>query len=643
MRLLTVDISNFRSIDDLKFPFDHGCQALIGINESGKSNILRALHLLDPTVSTSPGDLRIERYDEPQVKSGYVRFVFELSKPEIDLVWEGVSSHFCTTSINDPVLIDGVVERTMKQWCLSHREGLHRVILPGGGRSNTTWSPKLSERVAEHWYRNRSSESITLPLPGSTAAVVPARGFFRAPPEMSLAESTFEKATLKDITALHTDLVSKHVAANLPKCIFWKYADQYLLPSSIDVASFCAKPDTCIPLKSMFELAGYDAATLGTTLTQAQAQGHHRYVQILEKTASKASDHIRQVWKDYKSVRIRLESHGATLSPVVVDDVVPLDMVNRSDGFKRFVSFLLQVSAKVRTEELKDTLILIDEPEIALHPSGARNLMRELIEIGKTNIVVYSTHSIFMVDKNEIGRHLVVEKKKEVTATWRAERSRIQDEEVLYSAMGYSIFETLKEHNVIFEGWRDKELFRVVAEAMGKADAAIKTRLAGIGMTFAEGVKDVRNVAHFLQLASRACLIISDADKPALQHQKTYRTPGAWGKWKTLKEALPGTTALTGEDFVIRAAVVKRANKFRSAVPNLGALTEEFFNAGEGTVPGMRRWLETSGLLGTHLDESLNDLKGAIFEGLKRNEISDEAEGLVKFVVDYNFDVAQAN
>ena len=268
----------------------------------------------------------------------------------------------------------------------------------------------------------------------------------------------------------------------------------------------------------MFELAGYEISVLAATIETAKTQGHHRYVQILDKAAQAATKHIQSVWKDYKSVQIKWQPNGTSLSPIIVDNVVPLDMANRSDGFKRFVSFLLQVSAKVRTEELQDRLILVDEPEIGLHPTGARSLMRELIEIGKSNTVVYSTHSIFMIDKNEIDRHLVIEKKNEVTSSWRAEKSRIQDEEVLFSAMGYSMFETLKAHNVIFEGWRDKEIFRVIGEAMSKTSKPVKDRLAEIGMTFADGVKDVRNVAHFLQLASRPCLIISDADQVAIEH-----------------------------------------------------------------------------------------------------------------------------
>lgn len=637
MKLIKVDVNNFRSIDDLSLDFVHGCQALIGINESGKSNILRALHLLDPAASTGVKDLRIERHDEDQVKSGYVRFVFELSAAEIEAIWEEVRKLISPDSIDQPMFTKDGIGRTMKEWCLDHPQGLYRITLPDGRRASTTWT--VSEKLAEHWYRNKTDESVSLTRrTGSGSMEVMPRGFVYVPDDSAQTEPKLEKATKDDVTRIYTNLLGEHVARNLPKCIFWKYADEYLLPSSIDVAAFCAKPDSCVPLKSMFELAGYDAATLGATLTEAMGQSHHRYLQILQKTSAKASAHIRQVWKDYKGVQIKLESHGATLSPVVVDEMVPLDMANRSDGFKRFVSFLLQVSAKVRTEELEDSLILIDEPEIALHPSGARNLMRELVQIGETNTVVYSTHSIFMIDKTEIGRHVVVEKKKEVTTTWRADKSRIQDEEVLYSAMGYSIFETLKEFNVIFEGWRDKEIFRVVAESMGKADPAVKARLAEIGMTFADGVKDVKNVSSFLQLASRPCLVLSDADNTALQHQKTYQKSRAWGVWKTLKEILPNTSIVTGEDLVTRAAVVKRANRFRPAITGLGALTEDFFNAGEATLPGLRRWLASSGLSGKiELDDAEHALKNAIVDGLKRNEISDEAEGLVNFVLGYDF------
>lgn len=100
---------------------------------------------------------------------------------------------------------------------------------------------------------------------------------------------------------------------------------------------------------------------------------------------------------------------------------------------------------------------------------------------------------------------------------------------------------------------------------------------------------------------------------------------------------MPSTNASTGEDLLIKAAVVERANKFRGTIQNLDVLTEDFFNAGEATHAGLRRWIACSGLKGKSFDEAMHNLKTAIFDGLKRNEISDQAEELINYVVNYEF------
>jgi predicted ATP-dependent endonuclease of OLD family len=48
MKLTNVEIKNFRSLDKLDFEFNPNCRILVGINESGKSNILKALAMLEP-------------------------------------------------------------------------------------------------------------------------------------------------------------------------------------------------------------------------------------------------------------------------------------------------------------------------------------------------------------------------------------------------------------------------------------------------------------------------------------------------------------------------------------------------------------------------------------------------------------------
>ena len=448
---------------------------------------------------------------------------------------------------------------------------------------------------------------------------------------------TTEPVTPEDLNKEIGALVIERINAELPKCVYWRYSDQYLLPSSLNIDEFIRNTDSCIPLKSMFELAGYIGPQISSIITNTRQQQPHRYLNLLTRVSAAATAHLHSVWSDHKNVKIDLRANGAALIPVIQDDQIPLDMANRSDGFKRLVSFLLQISAKVKTEELENTLILIDEPEIALHPRGAKSLMQELISIGKTNSVVYSTHSIFMIDRDCIDRHVIVEKKNEITTTWRAEKSRVQDEDVLYGAVGYSIFETVNQRNIIFEGWKDKELFRVVRDSMIKVDENLKESFKTIGLTFAEGVKDIKHVTKFLELANRSALVISDGDGAGVSGQKDHKRTNGWGKWVTLNDIYGPGVKVSSEDLLLQVAVVKRANLFRKTFEQLDELNIADFKIGNSTIKTLDIWLKTIALPAEEHKNAMHELKNHLFDKLRRDEIQDEATQLVQFVLDHEF------
>src|SRR5690606_22502428 len=86
----------------------------------------------------------------------------------------------------------------------------------------------------------------------------------------------------------------------------------------------------------------------------------------------------------------------------------------RSDGFKQFVSFLLTIAAENKNEELKNTILLLDEPETHLQPKAQEYLLTQLIGItnnNKNNIVFFATHSNYMIDKKDLGKYYRIEKK----------------------------------------------------------------------------------------------------------------------------------------------------------------------------------------------------------------------------------------
>jgi predicted ATP-dependent endonuclease of OLD family len=61
---------------------DPSCLVLLGVNETGKSNILRALSLLNPNVAISPDDVRQIGSAEDPPRESSVEFFFPLSDEE---------------------------------------------------------------------------------------------------------------------------------------------------------------------------------------------------------------------------------------------------------------------------------------------------------------------------------------------------------------------------------------------------------------------------------------------------------------------------------------------------------------------------------------------------------------------------------
>jgi hypothetical protein len=306
----------------------------------------------------------------------------------------------------------------------------------------------------------------------------------------------------------------------------------------------------------MFDIAGVKNMTSAFEEARKRPTGVRT---LLERVSHKATEHIRRVWDGFASLAIELHENGDRLDCVIRDIHGTFAFHQRSDGFRRFVSFLLMISTRASAGQFKNALLLYDEPDTSLHPSGARQLRDELLRLSKTNQVVFSTHSIFMVDPNEIERHLVVKRSNEVTTVERVEAGNIANEEVLYQAIGHSIFDILKPLNLILEGYRDKQLFDI---ALSASDDATHTFFRKVGRCHAGGVKNIPTVVPMIELADRAFFIVTDGDQVAVSKQQEYRDH--W-RWKTYVEYV-GAPFVTAEDFVqpepLKVAIDAAAEEF---------------------------------------------------------------------------------
>lgn len=638
MYLTHVEIKNFRSIKKLTVRLEIGCQILVGINESGKSNILRALSLLGDEMSPTTRDVRVEgTSDDEPVDFSHVRFSLQLDGQEIENLYDSIKVNFDPKSLHLPFAHRNGESFTLRAFVAERSEGIYTIDCRTLGKTASYWALPKQWEIAPGWKTvdQTPAETVGVDSEGLEHDLSLLKYYNTDSYEYVTSNSSKPDA---DLTAINEEIglaVTKKINHERPKCIYWHYNEQHHLPSQINSLEFASNPDHCIPLRSMFELAGYFGPKIGEIITEAKSLNSHKYAALLMRVAQKATDHLRSVWTDHKTLTIKLDRNGDMIEPIVIDESVPLDFSSRSDGFKRFVSFLLLISAKVKSDLLKDNLILVDEPEAALHPGGARSLMQELIRIGDTNRVVYSTHSIFMIDRENIGRHLIVKRESEITTVATADRSSVQDEEVLFNAIGFSMFEVLKERNVIFEGWRDKRLFEVaLSEKQSKENSKSDKPKLAFGLTHAEGAKDIKNIARFFELAGRKCLIVSDNDEVSNQHKKQYEDDHGYGTWWTYAH-IPSLKAYkTGEDFLEINYLITVANDFRLEQKSLPELKIEDFANCPTKFAVLERWIKAAFTDKANSQKVLHNLKSNLFGStLTPENIVEEYKELVDAVV----------
>lgn len=149
----------------------------------------------------------------------------------------------------------------------------------------------------------------------------------------------------------------------------------------------------------------------------------------------------------------------------------------RSQGFKTFISFIVTISAEVETGNLENYVLILDEPETHLHPSGVKYMRDELLKLSSNNNhVFFATHSIFMIDRSNLRRHIITSKEDERTLLTVVNRNNILQEDVIYQALGTSIDEfSISNYNFLFEGELDVKLFSFFLEhCISKKDNKIK-------------------------------------------------------------------------------------------------------------------------------------------------------------------------
>ena len=533
MRLKRVQIRGFRSIEDMEISFDgSGHKILVGKNESGKSNILNALNLLSGKTMFEHKDMK-ELYDE----TAFVEFDFELDSNEIDKCRTKFLAQF--PSGQDEKLTK---DHTVTSFFEEHSKDILYEVECGKNGRWTSWTLDESLVIEDGWH-SVSPKVLDYELHEKiSAGAYINEGYIQEKlheNDRGVIRNCLSPISLEDVyNFLHQQV--REIAA--PKDFtfpirYWRYAAQeHDLPNRIEREAFSQQPDSCIPLKNMFLLAGIQEKDIHSRISAAHNRGFNKLKSLFDHVNAKTNEYIKNSWKEYNNVEIELRSDGENIAIGIQDTQNIFDFKERSDGFRRLVSFLLLISTELDTGQHPHApLILIDEPETGLHPSSAKDLKYKLIELGKNSTVIYATHSISMIDTENIENNLIISKSKEKTTFAEAKEDGTSPAEIIYQAIGYSVYEELKKRNILLEGYTDKRTFRLFMKGQDWKD---------VGICFTEGGRNLETIISILELGSRKYFVLFDGDEASKRKKKEKGNPDYWYTYKDL-----GSEAISIEDF----------------------------------------------------------------------------------------------
>lgn len=483
MKIDRIEIENFRSIKSEVIKFDHNCLILLGKNEAGKSNILKAIAAVFGKYTVSIKDKR-KKINNEKIDNSYIRAILKISQEDILEILKIIQNKYSNTEL---IEFEGGLD--LKQYIDKYfKEFLIRILILDKSKPFFSYWAMINNKLTKKIYLN-----------GNIFDNIDGIGILQ---------------DNESINSIIFDAIKTQYNSNPYKCNYWKYDSTLLLPNKIIIKDFIVEPDSCEGLYNIFKMC--NRSDIKKEFDEALAQDGD-YYNLLEQISKEVTRIFQKKWQDFKDTKIELYPGEHEIS-IKVTNKAKYSFEDRSDGFKKFISVLLMLSTKSIADEIGEKdIILIDEPDQSLYPTSARYLRDELLRISEKSIVIYSTHSQYMIDSNCIERHLIVEKKNDITTLSKQDlNSPFSNDELLRNAIGVSIFECIKDKNIIFEGWLDKELHNSYCSYNNIKD------FSKYGIVYLHGISGVETLVQLLILANKKFIIVADSDKTSKDKRKDF-------------------------------------------------------------------------------------------------------------------------
>ncbi len=641
MRLSRFRVQNYKIIDDThEVSVDPDVTALVGVNESGKTAILRSIWK-SRNVAGEAFDKQLDypraRYARDRKKGQYVTFLtfavtedeandiaallpFQLDerpeevtlrtwylgedKIDSDILFEERIEQRCKLGSTEAKKIVDSVAAQLTEHAGAGDEIIavaHRTALANLDPQQPVWH-KVNQKALVAF------QAVVHEWIGAAAERAP-----HAEAERNQLDALVAEAGKGDPSAAAREWAEENLPAFIYFDDYGQLETRIHLPTYIEQSKEKHIPGKVRTQRALFRWSGIDPQEI---LDLGRAKESNESDDDVQRRLDKrrtllesASFDLTGRWTDWwipgTQHRLHITADGPYLVLNVSDskNLFPIPFEERSHGFQWFFSFYLVFL--VESEDAHEgSILLLDEPGLHLHPMMQRKLVGFFDRVAETNQVLYSTHLPFLVDGDHLERVRVVYLNKENPPKTVVSQDPCAggDRDSLFplqAALGYSIAQTLflGKRPTIVEGGTDYALMKALNGCF--AALGTGTRLHDeVVLVPAGGTKKLMPLASIMFATSgvegRRMLVLLDSDDAGegAQDRLTRELFGTDSGVLMLGAAI-GLTEATIEDLLPRAdyaaavaAALGRTVKLNAdemaAPTNVGALVKYWKRMGWG-------------------------------------------------------------
>lgn len=540
MQLESFRVTNFRSINDSGWVNVSQITAILGRNESGKSNLLRGLRSLNPPegfaalnpIKDFPRHRRLEECTDNTAVVDSRWILDDDEKSELVSIWprtagvqsvlisrryQGQSRFVNYVGLAELAFDEADIKAKVRKLVPAVQAAADKIDEPAKAALNLA-ADTFDQAMVMVADRTKWAASAVVAIKALRKALATA--------DVDLTDKQDQVVTeLEELSESIAGDKEKHLKADnllIAKMPAFIYVDEYPdLHGHQNIAEYLARKaqgqisGSDRNFEKLCKVSGLDPQNLQTLLAQNDQETRN---QLANRAGSVVTSEIRRLWKDRPlKVRFNLDAHhlDTLISDPNATYDVEVNLDERSRGFQWFFSFYITFFADTNGGEAEDAILLLDEPGLYLHARSQTDLLGHF-EKDFENQIIYTTHSPFMVPTNRLDcvRTVSIGEKSGTTVT----NDPTGDSRTLFplqAALGYNIAQGLfiGSRNLVVEGvtdfWVISSMSTYLAD-LGRVSLNSELTITPVG-----GAQKVSYMVALLTSEEQTVLVLLDQEKEA--------------------------------------------------------------------------------------------------------------------------------